>query len=139
MFLETPIARMFPQCFPVLPHFFFYTAETFRVSARHGSMGKRGNDNGNMFLESCFLASPGLYQFRASREFNPHYIKHNLVSILPFSSPEPPFLLVTWSAQIKRVALGTRMRFFRLRQYVCRNLRDMYKAKRKLHCFRIFF
>ena len=58
-------ARMFSQCFPVLPHgkhcfqrrFCFQEAkfasatrlETFPVSARHGSMAKRGNNDGNMF------------------------------------------------------------------------------------------
>ena len=39
---------------------FCYTAETFFVSARHGSMAKRGNNYGNRFLETCFLILPGL-------------------------------------------------------------------------------
>ena len=48
-------ACMFPQCFPVLPHGKhcfqgqFCFQEAFRVSARHRSMAKRGNNYGNMF------------------------------------------------------------------------------------------
>ena len=38
---------------------------------------------------------------------------HSYARTEPFSSPEPPFLLVTWSAKrndiLRRVALGTRM------------------------------
>ena len=39
---------------------FCYKAETFRVSARHANMAKRGNNYGSMFLETCFLVLPGL-------------------------------------------------------------------------------
>ena len=51
-----PVSILFPRskiCF-------CYTAETFRVSARHGSMEKRGNNYKNMFLETSFLVFPGL-------------------------------------------------------------------------------
>ena len=58
---NTRSARMFPSfatrgalfpasiLFPRSKICFCYTAETFRVSARHGSMAKRGNNYGNMF------------------------------------------------------------------------------------------
>ena len=49
---------------------------------------------------------------------------HQAVAPNPFSSPEPPFLLVTWSAKLvndilRRVALGTRMRQIWLRESGC--------------------
>ncbi len=100
------------SCFLVLPHVkhcfqrqflfpkskicFCYTAETFRVSARHRTMANRENNYMETFREACFLAFPLV----ATETWSAWRLSTEIRILPPFDQlrNDPPRLLFFWSA-----------------------------------------